>query len=88
MAEDFPVATMVGKRIILSIGQNRSKWDGFVNGNDGFLYGIPYNARRVVKFNPVDKSMKMIGPILGENDEWCCGILAKGGLHLLPTRFY
>jgi hypothetical protein len=27
----------------------------FVDGEDGFFYGIPCNARRVVKFNPLDK---------------------------------
>ena len=31
------------------------KWSAFVDGGDGFFYGIPYNARRVVKFNPFDK---------------------------------
>ena len=34
----------------------------FVDGKDGFFYGIPYlyNARRVVKFNPLDKSLTEI----------------------------
>jgi hypothetical protein len=33
------------------------KWWDFVDGKDGFFYGIPSNARRrVVKFNPLDKS--------------------------------
>ena len=43
-----------------------SKWSSFVDGNNGFLYGIPSNARRVVKFNPLDKSMTEIGPDLGD----------------------
>ena len=30
------------------------KWNAFVD--DGFLYGIPSHARRVVKFNSLDKS--------------------------------
>jgi hypothetical protein len=41
------------------------KWSAFVDGGDGFLYGIPSNARRVVKFDPLDKSMTEIGPDLG-----------------------
>ena len=33
--------------------QGYSKWNAFVDGKNGFFYGIPYNARRrVVKFNP------------------------------------
>ena len=30
------------------------------------MYGIPCDARRVVKFNPLDKSLMEIGPGLGE----------------------
>jgi hypothetical protein len=33
-----------------------------VDGKDRFLYGIPCDARRVVKFNPLDKSLTEIGP--------------------------
>ena len=46
--------------------QGRVKWLDFVDGGDGFFYGIPYFARRVVKFNPLDKSLTEIGPDLGE----------------------
>jgi hypothetical protein len=48
-----------------------------VDGKDGFLYGIPCDARRVVKFNPLDKSFTEIGPDLGEGEDkfkvevWC-----------------
>ena len=56
------------------------KWSAFVDGEDGFFYGIPYNARRVVKFNPIDKSLTEIGPDLGEGTEkWMCGVLANTG---------
>jgi hypothetical protein len=41
-----------------------NKWSSFVDGEDGFFYGIPYYARRVVKFNPLDKSLTEIGPDL------------------------
>ena len=30
------------------------------------MYGIPCDARRVVKFNPLDKTLTEIGPGLGE----------------------
>jgi hypothetical protein len=46
------LTTLIGDEI-----QGRDKrWD-FMDGKDGFFYGIPSNARRrVVKFNPLDKS--------------------------------
>jgi hypothetical protein len=56
------------------------KWLAFVDGKNGFFYGIPFNARRVVKFNPVDKSLTEIGPDLGDDEgKWMCGVLANTG---------
>jgi hypothetical protein len=67
---------------LIDIGdiEGRRQWSSFVDGGDGFLYGIPYNARRVVKFNPVDKSLTEIGPDLGNRRcKWRCGVRAKNG---------
>ena len=51
------------------------KWMDFVDGEDGFFYGIPCDARRVVKFNPLDKSFTEIGLNLGEGEnKWLCGV--------------
>jgi hypothetical protein len=51
-----------------------------VDGKNGFFYGIPCNARRVVKFNPIDKSLTEIGPDLGDGGlKWMCGVLANTG---------
>jgi streptogramin lyase len=56
------------------------KWSAFVDGKNGFFYGIPNNARRVVKFNPIDKSFTEIGPDLGDGRyKWTCGVLANTG---------
>jgi hypothetical protein len=56
------------------------KWSAFVDGKNGFFYGIPCNARRVVKFNPIDKSLTEIGPDLGDGGlKWMCGVLANTG---------
>ena len=54
------ISTLFGPRI-----EGDSKWYDSVLGADGCIYGIPYNARRVVKFNPVDESMEEIEPDLG-----------------------
>jgi hypothetical protein len=51
------------------------KWSAFVDGEDGFFYGIPSRARRVMKFNPLNKSLTEIGPDLGEREAKCqCGV--------------
>jgi hypothetical protein len=56
------------------------RWSDFVDGKNGFFYGIPFNARRVVKFNPVDKSLTEIGPDFGEGEhKWWCGVRANTG---------
>ena len=49
------ISTLVGPRI-----RGHLKWIASIRGADDCIYGIPYNARRVVKFNPDDKSMKEI----------------------------
>ena len=46
-----------------------NKYCGTLAAPNGSVYGIPSHARRVSKFNPVDKSITYIGPDLG-NDEW------------------
>jgi len=69
------LTTLIGEEI-----QGRDKWWDFVDGKDGFFYGIPSNARRVVKFNPLDKSLTEIGPDLGEGHcKWWCGVRATNG---------
>jgi len=49
MAESSPLTTLIGDEI-----KGDEQWSAFVDGKNGFLYGIPFNARRVVKFNPLD----------------------------------
>jgi hypothetical protein len=69
------LTTLIGDEI-----QGKYKWNTFVDGKNGFLYGIPFNARRVVKFNPVDKSLTEIGPDLGDGgDKWHCGVRVNNG---------
>ena len=60
--------------------QGQEKWSSFVDGGDGFFYGIPFDARRVVKFDPLDKSLTEIGPDFGgSGSKWRCGVLANTG---------
>jgi hypothetical protein len=77
------LTTLIGDEI-----EGDRKWSSFVDGGDGFFYGIPYFARRVVKFNPLDKSMTEIGPDLGElGCKWICGVLANtGSIYCAPCN--
>ena len=63
MTESY-LTTLIGDEIDID---GCEKWSAFVDGGDRFFYGIPSCcARRVFKFNPLDKSLTEIGPDLGE----------------------
>jgi hypothetical protein len=68
--------------------QGDDKWRDFVDGGDGFFYGIPFNARRVVKYNPLDKSFIEMGPDLGDCEfKWMCGVRANtGNIYCAPLN--
>jgi hypothetical protein len=82
MAESY-LTTLIGHEI-----QGDDKWSAFVDGGDGFFYGIPSDARRVVKFDPLNKSLTEIGPDLGEGGgKWRCGVLANNSsIYCAPHR--
>mmetsp|Transcript_22579 Transcript_22579/g.25893 ORF Transcript_22579/g.25893 Transcript_22579/m.25893 type:complete len:337 (-) Transcript_22579:172-1182(-) len=56
------------------------KWSTSVKGADGCIYGIPFDANRVVRFDPATKSLTSIGIDLGDDEfKWECGVLADNG---------
>ncbi len=84
--------TMSGSYLttLIDIGddiQGNCKWSSFLDGKNGFFYGIPSHARRVVKFNPLDKSLTEIGPDLGDGEfKWQCGVRANtGSIYCAPA---
>ena len=56
------------------------KFSGTMAAPNGSLYGIPCEARRVIKFNPIDKSMTEIGPTLGIGCKWIGGAITPSGI--------
>jgi len=48
-----------------------------VDGENGYFYGIPTNARQVLKFDPKSQTAELIGPDLGDGGKWQCGVLAS-----------
>ena len=61
-------------------------YSDFVDGGDGFLYGIPFYACKVFQFNFKDKSIKEIGPDLGRGTrKYESGVLAaNGSIYCIP----
>jgi hypothetical protein len=76
MTEPSSITTLIRYEIA-----GESKWTEFVDGKDGFFYGIPFNdACRVVKFNPLYKSFTEIGPDFGKGRyKWMCGVRDNNG---------
>ena len=43
-----------------NVGDGGAKWGSFVEGRDGFLYGIPYRSENMLRFDPMLKSATII----------------------------
>ena len=70
------ISTLVGEEL-----ENGVKFLGtIVAVKNGSIYHIPYTARRVVKFDPADKSMTHIGPDFGGGEKWCDGTITDSGV--------
>ena len=68
------ISTLVGEEI-------KRKCNGLVAAPNGSLYGIPLRARRVIKFNPIDKSITEIGPDFGDDGrKWRRGAMTDSGI--------
>ncbi len=80
------IAALVGEKF----QQKDWKWFGCVKGGDldECIYGVPYNSRRVVKFNPKTKAITFIGDDLGSSGwKWWGGVLdRKGCIYCIPYR--
>ena len=71
------ISTLVGEEL----EGGDTKWKGTLAAPNGYLYGIPLSARRVVKFNPVDYSMTFIGPDFGDGwFKWYNGAINDSGI--------
>ena len=53
------------------------------------IYVIPWDARRDVKLNPVDKSITHIGPDFGDDEgKWYRGAMTDNGVIYCPPCSY
>ena len=70
----------------LTDGQN--KWYGGILGVDGCVYAPPYTARGVLRVNPQDDSVQVIGNYPTGGWKWHGGLLAKstGVIYAFPAH--
>ena len=63
------------------------KWEGAVLGPDGFMYGIPYDANRILKFDLSTFTSTLVGEDLGsECCKWVDGVELDGFLYGIPYK--
>ena len=77
------ITTLVGEEL----EEGYTKWGGTLAAPKGFAYGIPYSARRVAKFNPVDNTMTLIAPDLGIGYKWNGAMTGSGIIYCVPIDF-
>jgi hypothetical protein len=67
-------------------GQN--KWYGGIKGVDGCIYGMPYTATGVLRINPWDDSVKILGNFPAGGWKWHGGLLAPqtGVIYAFPAH--
>ena len=78
------ITTLVGEEL----EEGEDKWRGSLAAPNGSIYGIPFYASRIAKFNPVDKSITRIGPDFGDRYKWNRGAMAENGvIYCAPKNF-
>lgn len=62
--------------------QGAAKWYGGLLGDDGRVYGVPFNADRVLRVDPATERVSLMGPSLGAGGyKWHGGVrVAKGSV--------
>jgi len=69
------------------LSDDSAKWSKFVEGTDGFLYGIPFSSNTLLRFDPILHKATII-PLEEDHHgefKWYGGVLAKNGfIYTLP----
>ena len=60
--------------------QSTHKWAGGVIGPDGCIYGLPFVAERLLRFDPLTQQATLVGGDLGQGGgKWSCGLVGADG---------
>ena len=70
-------AQTVGNRSVLELapGLRIWPWHGTVEAADGCIYGIPYAATSVLKFDPRTQKLSTFGQLQAGDKKYSCGVL-------------
>jgi hypothetical protein len=62
------------------------KWSGGVLAADGNIYGMPFNATQVLRFDPRSQQATRVGDELPGGSKWSGGVLAAdGNIYGIPS---
>ena len=75
------ITALVGEQ--LEEGED-DKWCGTLAAPNGSVYGIPWEAASVAKFNPVEKSITHVGPDFVGGTKWYRGAMTDSGVIYCP----
>jgi len=76
------IKTQTTRLVGPDLGNDDAKWKGFVEGVDGFLYGIPFRFNKLLRFDPISHKATLL-PIkdsLLDDYNWFEGVRAQNGL--------
>jgi len=75
-------------QVIGKIFKGALKWWVAILADNGSIYGIPYHATQVLKFDPIERQTTLIGGSVGDTqDKWSGGVLGQDGfIYGVPYR--
>lgn len=73
------MTTLLSMTVGQDVGNQPSKWHRSIVANDGCIYGIPFDAQRVIRFNPSHNETTLIGESYDDNSKWWGGCLGNDG---------
>jgi len=80
-----------GWQFYAGVGNGGGKWRGGVVGNDGIIYGVPYDAKSILSFNTTSEKTQLIAeghPLLESSIKFIGGVLAKNRrIYFIPYQY-
>lgn len=71
----------------LKPSQSRWNWHGGQLSSNGYIYGVPANAERVLKVHPHNESVSLVGPSFTGSTKYYGGILSNSGdIYCIPYK--
>jgi len=71
------------------LGDDWDKWSGFVEGEDGFLYGMPDQSNELLRFDPINHTATffLLPEEMHGDAKWFGGVRAANGfIYAIPNE--